>query len=460
MPKELPIFIDPSVSKKIKNLIKNLEPKGIILKEGKEQVSFVESAPFYCIMSQKAHSSSFSGVNEHTENPLILVVYRGNSHLFTHVFDLNDLPESLNVSLWLFGQIQWQLFLAEFKQYSVQHISSFMDLLRVGLMFFSSDGILLYANEELESLTGWNVETLSMKAPEQYLRFPEDLLIKHGLNYLFCESRKVGRLEFLFKDGHWRTLVYRSYLLPLPFLNTELLVILTDEQAFTENDEILIDFDRMQGKALFHDFRNLLQGVVTYIDLLGFEIKPGSVASTYLDKIRIELRRGQEVLRHLMNPVSHEESKVSIDQSIENLINTLKEIIPSNITIKFEGSCTSPVSVSQVDLGRILRNLVKNAVEAMGDAPGQIIIKTEKLPQEEEPDFMLLRISDTGPGIPTPLHPYVFEPYFTTRQGKGGSGLGLYSVYNIVKKYHGRINFESENGKGTTFVIFLPLAKN
>jgi signal transduction histidine kinase len=112
------------------------------------------------------------------------------------------------------------------------------------------------------------------------------------------------------------------------------------------------------------------------------------------------------------------------------------------------------------EFNQAILNLIVNAAHAIGDAVkgksgerGNITICTKQAGDEVE-----LRISDTGSGIPTAVQPRIFEPFFTTKPVGQGTGQGLAFVYStIVKKHGGTVSFETEPGKGTTFVLRLPL---
>ena len=98
-------------------------------------------------------------------------------------------------------------------------------------------------------------------------------------------------------------------------------------------------------------------------------------------------------------------------------------------------------------------NIILNAAQAM-EGNGSLKFKTGYLPEK---DRVRIDISDTGPGIPEHILPHIFEPFFTTKEEGQGTGLGLSLVYGIVENHSGRIKARSEPGKGTTFIIELPL---
>jgi signal transduction histidine kinase len=113
------------------------------------------------------------------------------------------------------------------------------------------------------------------------------------------------------------------------------------------------------------------------------------------------------------------------------------------------------------EFNQAVLNLVINAAHAIGDAvkehpgsKGTIAVRTRR-----DGDHVEVRVSDTGAGIPEAIRPHIFEPFFTTKPVGKGTGQGLSIVYgNVVKKHGGIVRFESEVGKGTTFILRLPLA--
>jgi signal transduction histidine kinase len=105
---------------------------------------------------------------------------------------------------------------------------------------------------------------------------------------------------------------------------------------------------------------------------------------------------------------------------------------------------------SQIETALI--NLVVNAVQAMGEG-GRLVVTTTAAPDVQ------ISVADTGPGIPEDTQPKVFEPFFTTKADSGGTGLGLSTVLMAVERHHGRVEFETKPGDGTTFRITLPRAE-
>jgi two-component system NtrC family sensor kinase len=110
------------------------------------------------------------------------------------------------------------------------------------------------------------------------------------------------------------------------------------------------------------------------------------------------------------------------------------------------------VALSATEMQQVVFNLVNNAIDAMEVHGGGVLTLSTKLVN----DWVVLEVSDTGPGIPKSVLPRIFEPFFTTKPVGKGTGLGLSICYGIIKKVGGNIEVESELGKGTTFRVWLP----
>ncbi|RPH88990.1 MAG: GHKL domain-containing protein, partial [Desulfobacteraceae bacterium] len=103
-------------------------------------------------------------------------------------------------------------------------------------------------------------------------------------------------------------------------------------------------------------------------------------------------------------------------------------------------------------LQQVFLNILNNAIDAIGKK-GKVMIKTRSLPKNSE---LSVEITDNGPGIPKEKVDKIFDPFFTTKEVGKGTGLGLSIVFSILEKLGGRIMVASEEGKGTTFTIYLP----
>jgi len=157
---------------------------------------------------------------------------------------------------------------------------------------------------------------------------------------------------------------------------------------------------------------------------------------------------------------------VHLDSIIMNLSKMLKRIVGEHIDLRSNSASVLPLVRADTSmLEQVLVNLVVNARDAMPDG-GQLLITTEKITFEASPDsshpearagdFVCITVKDSGTGISPENLPRVFEPFFTTKEFGKGSGLGLATVYGIVKQHQGWIEVSSQVNSGTMFKTYLP----
>ncbi len=222
--------------------------------------------------------------------------------------------------------------------------------------------------------------------------------------------------------------------------------------------------------GLAHDFNNMLSIILGYTEMalndddLGFETRQK------LAKVEKSARSAAQLVRKLLRFARREKKgdlrPFDLNQVIQETLDLLSRNLPANVKVKTELCEEIPIVKGDIsDIEQVIINLVLNAKDAMPDG-GEIIIRTEvgELPPEilqveklKKGRYVHLSVADTGTGIPSEIISRIFEPFFTTK-GKGmGTGLGLAMVYGIVKEHMGHIHVESDEGKGATFHVYLPL---
>ncbi len=140
-----------------------------------------------------------------------------------------------------------------------------------------------------------------------------------------------------------------------------------------------------------------------------------------------------------------------LDESIDFLENEARY---RNIDIQTNYAPDLPLTTTdQAQLQQVFLNIINNAIDAIGK-DGEITINTRPIKQNNR---ISIEISDNGPGIPKEVLQKIFDPFFTTKEVGKGTGLGLSISYSIIEKLGGRIMVASEEGKGTTFTIYLPV---
>jgi two-component system NtrC family sensor kinase len=192
------------------------------------------------------------------------------------------------------------------------------------------------------------------------------------------------------------------------------------------------------------------------LELLKTEIPPESKRRRILELSLSEIQRLSEMLRNMLSFSKPEEEKrrpIRINELIEGILLVMeKQMKESNIHVETSLDPAIPeIMASTNQMRQVMLNLLKNAKEAMPKG-GILTVRTAR-----EGDKVLIHIQDTGVGIPEKIRDKVFEAFFTTKQKVKGVGLGLSVCYGIIKDHRGEIKVESEEGKGTTFMIHLPI---
>ena len=225
-----------------------------------------------------------------------------------------------------------------------------------------------------------------------------------------------------------------------------------------------------------HDFNNLLTAIIGFCDLLLLRHKPGDPSFGDIMQIKQNSNRAANLVRQLLafsrqqtlRPRIHD-----VGDILYELSHLIRRLIGANIELELvHGQNLAPVKVDEGQMEQVLINLAVNARDAMDAAdsdnePTLTITtdnftnrKTKKLISEELPPghWVSIKVTDTGCGIPKDNLSRIFEPFFTTKDVGEGTGLGLATVYGIIRQTDGYLDVESKVGEGTSFIIYLPRA--
>jgi two-component system NtrC family sensor kinase len=233
------------------------------------------------------------------------------------------------------------------------------------------------------------------------------------------------------------------------------------ERELQKMQEALLQSEKLAAMGrltsqIAHELNNPIYGIMNTLELLKTEIPPESKRRRILELSLSEIQRLSEMLRNMLSFSKPEEEKrrpVKIDELIEGILLMMeKQMRESNIQVETTFDPGIPeIMASTNQMRQVMLNIIKNAKEAMPKG-GTLLVRTSK-----EDNRILIHIQDTGIGIPEEIRAKIFEAFFTTKQKVKGVGLGLSVCYGIIKDHGGEIRVESEEGKGTTFVISLPI---
>ncbi|KAA3621478.1 MAG: response regulator, partial [Proteobacteria bacterium] len=222
--------------------------------------------------------------------------------------------------------------------------------------------------------------------------------------------------------------------------------------------------------GMAHDFNNLLGVIIGNLDLASRNVDEDSPARKRLETAKRAAKRGADLTRRML-AVARRQSLKPQPASINHVIEEISEILPRTLgpsvelVVKLQEQLPA-VMVDQSEFENALLNLAINARDAMPQG-GKLYIRTELatlgddyLPvrNNEIPPGVYARISitDTGVGMTSEIMSRVFEPFYTTKEGGKGTGLGLAMIYGFIKQSRGNIRIYSEPGQGTTVNVYLP----
>jgi two-component system cell cycle sensor histidine kinase/response regulator CckA len=225
---------------------------------------------------------------------------------------------------------------------------------------------------------------------------------------------------------------------------------------------------RLAG-GVAHDFNNVLTAIFGYTDLLIEQFTDDDPRRQDVVEIRRSAERAASLTRQLLafsRKQMMQPRVLDLNEVIGSLHKLLDRLIGEDIVLEMNpGAELWQVRADPGQIEQVLMNLIANGRDAMPEG-GRLTIATANVVVDHEDQrnrpglragaYVTLTVSDTGGGIPGSIREHVFEPFFTTKAQGKGTGLGLATVYGIVKQTGGGVYVDSEEGKGTRFVIYLP----
>lgn len=222
--------------------------------------------------------------------------------------------------------------------------------------------------------------------------------------------------------------------------------------------------------GIAHDFNNILTSLIGYGTLLQMKTSEGDPLRMYIDQIIFAANKAANLTQNLLSfsrtkPQNLE--LIEVNKHILTTINLLKRLLTEEIKLEvFTSEEEIYIKADPTQFDQILFNLVTNARDAMPKG-GRLTITVELVKLDNMFDLTLsfgepgmyagIYISDTGSGIDNDKKEKIFDPFFTTKEIGKGTGLGLFTVYGVVKQHKGCIDIKTEKNKGTSFKVFFPI---
>lgn len=346
-----------------------------------------------------------------------------------------------------------------------------------GGIIIHDKGVILECNEGLSLMTGYceaeliGMDGLLLIAEGSRQLVMDNIISGYELPYEANGLRKNGeefpmRLEarnIPYKDKLARTVEFRE---------------LTDQKfAEAEREQLqakLIQAQKMESVGrlaggVAHDFNNMLSIILGNSEIVLDDIEPDNPLTQNIEEIQKAAQRSSDLTRQLLAFARKQTISpqiLDLNITIEGMFKILRRLIGEDIDLSWRpknGLWLTRIDPSQVD--QILANLCVNARDAIRNV-GKVTIETDNIHLEDQylqqnvdfkpGDYVVLLVSDSGSGMDKETVDNLFEPFFTTKDVGEGTGLGMATVYGIVRQNNGFINVYSELGKGTTFKIYLP----
>ncbi len=355
---------------------------------------------------------------------------------------------------------------------------SLVDTMSDGLVLIDRRGIITFANQALANITGFTLDQVIGSNARELLDEDNIAILEEQLRQRFSGER-LGptsyELEMVVQSGA-RT--------PLLITSTALrdedgevigsLGVVTDMTEQQRTQEQLRRSQRMEAigtlaGGIAHDFNNVLTAIIGHADLLSAEAEDGSSTEWHAVQIGEAAERAASLTRQLLAFSRRQPARpqvLDLNRIAGGMEEIFRRLIPEDIELRFD--LASDLGYTQIDpaqVEQLVMNLVVNARDAMLDG-GVLAIATRNATLADDDmtelfdarpgNYITLTVSDTGIGMDEETEARVFEPFFTTKANTGGSGLGLSTVYGIVRQHDGTITVYSEPGEGSIFRIYLP----
>ncbi len=365
-------------------------------------------------------------------------------------------------------------------------LNSLFENVLLGITVWDHDGRLLFLNRGFTDITGYSMSDIKKQSDWLEAAYPDSIYRDRVLAaWKDTENQKNGIHEFkvVCKSDKVKDVEFRTTFLQ----DGRALVTMSDisdrkrtERMLKESQEIKARAKKMESLGLLaggvaHDLNNVLTGIVSYPELLLLNLPEESELRGPIETIKDAGHRAAAIVLDLLTVargVATEKEPLGLNQLITDYLQTpeyqkLKQFHPS-VTVKtlFDKSLRN-INGSHVHIRKSIMNLVSNASEAIGGT-GIVTISTKNkyidtplagYDDVQSGEYVVLSVSDDGPGIAVDDIERIFEPFYTKKVlGRSGTGLGLAVVWNVVQDHDGYINVKS-NGRITTFNLYFPVSR-
>lgn len=209
--------------------------------------------------------------------------------------------------------------------------------------------------------------------------------------------------------------------------------------------------------SIAHEFNNLLTPIMGY-SLMTLEKLPQDADGPYDDVLEIYNAsvKAKDIISRL-SELSRKNTEmrfetINPDELVNKVLHVTSPALPKKVDIFRNLNCSRKyIEGNETQLSQLVLNLIINAFHALGEEGGEVTVTTEKVGSD-----IMIEVADNGPGIPDDIKEKIFDPFFTTKEAGVGTGLGLAIALQAAEDHKGRLEVESEEGKGASFKVFIP----
>lgn len=356
---------------------------------------------------------------------------------------------------------------------SEDRFQKFFEEAPLGIIIVSRDGTLHDCNNAFANLLSRDVKDLEGKALETIVQEDDKNKLLSALDKIEHGKQIPAPLEISLRGTAGEDVVTRMY--ARRFKGSDNIALHFIDLTQQKNLEVqFVQSQKMQAigqlaGGIAHDFNNLLTAMTGFCDLLLLRHKPGDPSFSDIMQIKQNANRAANLVRQLL-AFSRQQTLRTKVQDITDILtevsHLLRRLLGANIELKLiHAAELDYVKVDEGQLEQVLINLAVNARDAM-EGSGRLTIttrhysnqKSQELFSDEMPpgEWVAIDVEDTGSGIAEDTLKHILEPFFTTKEVGQGTGLGLATVYGIVRQTGGYLDVKTQVGEGTMFSIYLP----
>jgi PAS domain S-box-containing protein len=356
----------------------------------------------------------------------------------------------------------------------IREQAALLDQAQDAILVRDLDQNILFWNKGAEKIYGWSAEEVIGKNAEDILFKERSAQFDAARQAIIRNGEWKGEMHQTRRDGTDINVESRWTLVRDEEGNPKsILVINTDVTEKKRMESQFLRAQRMESigtlaGGIAHDLNNILSPILMAIDMLQLRVTD-ETSKKWFEVMRGNAERGASMVRQVLSfarGVEGERVALQPKHLIKEIVKILRETLPKSIEINFQvPNDLWIISADATQMHQVLMNLCVNARDAMPEG-GSISIKAENVFVDENyarmhieakaGRFVVIHVTDTGPGMTTEVQSRIFEPFFTTKEMTKGTGLGLSTALTIVKSHGGFINVYSELHKGSQFTVYLP----